>query len=206
MPLLLNRSAFLHIPKTGGTWVRNVLSEMGLVRRLLLYRDPALSIEGVVPSHHTIIKDEDRPAVVFAFVRHPLTWYRSYWAWKSRMFAWNPYNPLDRSCASADFETFVRNVIEVYPDGYLTRAYPFFLRHCTHAGRFEFLATDLMKILDLAGEPYDAEFIHGFPRQLCSAEHSRHLRYPADLAFKLMKIEGKICQKLGYQLADHLLE
>lgn len=179
---------------------------MGLVKTLLVYKDPAFSVERVVPSYHSIIRDEDSPAVVFAFVRHPLTWYRSYWAWKDRMFSWNPCNPLDRTCANADFEVFIRNVVSNFPDGYLNSIYPFFLQCCTHAGRFENLRSDLAKILEIAGEPFDAECLQRCPRQLSSFEHSHHLKYPPHLALKIMEIEATVCEMFGYSLIDELLK
>lgn len=179
---------------------------MGLVERLLLYNDPAFSVERVAPSYHSIIRDEDKPGVVFAFVRHPLTWYRSYWAWKSRLFFWNPYNPLDRTCADPDFEVFIGNVIKNFPGGYLNNIYPFFLQHCTHAGRFENLKNDLISILKIAGEPFDAECIHNAPPRLSSAEVSGQVKYSPELALGIMKIDRNICDLFGYRVIDDLLK
>jgi len=179
---------------------------MGLVKTLLLYNAPNLSVERVAPSHHSIIREEDSPGVVFAFVRHPLTWYRSYWAWKSKLFFWNPYNPLDRTCANPDFEIFIRNVLTHFPGGYLNNIYPFFLQCCTHAGRFEHLEADLVKILEIAKEPFDARSIHNVPPQLSSSVYSSHIKYPADLALRLMEQEGNICDRFGYKLMDDVLK
>jgi hypothetical protein len=205
MSLILGKSAFLHIPKTGGTWVRRVLTDGGLVTRILKYDDPALTSENRAPSHHSVIKPEDTPPVVFAFVRHPLTWYRSYWSWKEKMFAWNPGNPFDRQCASRDYFGSLGNVIKHYPGGYLNEMYPFFTRHCTDVGRYEALREDLMRILAAAGEPIDEAVMARTPNDMSSSQYSLALRYPISMAVRLMDLEGNICDEYDYHLPDDVL-
>lgn len=205
MSLILRNSAFLHIPKTGGTWIRRVVTDAGLVTRVLKYDDPALTSEKHAPSHHSVIKPEDAPPVVFAFVRHPLTWYRSYWSWKEKMFAWSPVNPFDRQCAHRDFHGFIRNVFMHYPKGYLAELFPFFTNHCTVVGQYENLHEDLARILKDAGEPIDAALMTTTPNDMSSSQHSATLRYPISMAVQLMDIEGDVCDKYGYYLLDDIL-
>jgi hypothetical protein len=59
MSVVLNNSVFLHIPKTGGTWITSVMREAGLFKKKLIYDNPYMSTEGVAPSNHTILKPED---------------------------------------------------------------------------------------------------------------------------------------------------
>jgi hypothetical protein len=78
MALVLNRAVFIHVPKTGGTWVREVC------RRLV----PNAQETGPFDEHdHFTIRQvrAARPDVAlrpsFGFVRHPVTWLVSRWAW-----------------------------------------------------------------------------------------------------------------------------
>jgi hypothetical protein len=205
MSLILKKSAFLHIPKTGGTWIRRILTDNGLVTRVLMYDEPALTSEHHAPSHHSVIKPEDAPPVVFAFVRHPLTWYRSYWAWKEKMFAWSPVNPFDKQCASGNFPDFIGKVFTHYPKGYLNQMYPFFTNHCTVVGRYESLQDDLTRILRDAGEPLDESLTSNTPSNMSSSQHSSTLRYPISMAVRLMEIEGEVCDQYDYYLLDDVL-
>jgi len=205
MSILLSNSVFLHIPKTGGTWVTSVMREAGLIKKKLIYEDPYMSSEGVAPSNHTILKPEDSQPVVFSFVRHPLTWYRSYWAWKSRMFGWNPYNALDKKCGHPDFIQFIHRVITSYPEGYLGEMYPFFTNHCTHIGRYENLQADFLKFLEIAHEPFDRSLLDKIPPLLTSTEHSSTVKYPVSLAVQLMEAESNICETYNYNMLDNIL-
>ncbi|PIR53287.1 hypothetical protein COU76_01935, partial [Candidatus Peregrinibacteria bacterium CG10_big_fil_rev_8_21_14_0_10_49_10] len=76
MALILPRSAFFHIMKTGGTWVRSVCEKQ------------RLSIEEVGDTHKAYCELPDTELVssrfTFAFVRHPCSWYQSFWSWKMR--------------------------------------------------------------------------------------------------------------------------
>jgi hypothetical protein len=100
MALLLKCGAiFLHIPKTGGTWVTQALMEQGLVRcsfgdkhadmvrvlhpltftpigrtRLRTFAKRLLSL----PRRRAVVRSDFR----FCFVRHPTAWYESYWKWQ----------------------------------------------------------------------------------------------------------------------------
>ena len=50
----------------------------------------------------------------FAFVRHPVVAYQSYWRYKMGE-GWNPPNQMDKKCGSDDFETFVLNALKYFP-------------------------------------------------------------------------------------------
>lgn len=68
MCIILANSVFVHIPKTGGSWVRKTLNLNGLI------------IEKKA-------QHEKRPngQNLFAFVRNPISWYRSKWSYTTRI-------------------------------------------------------------------------------------------------------------------------
>ncbi len=100
---LTNGAIFLHIPKTGGSWVLTILEEMGLVRRQV-GRSPHTAYEHAVlfPGEKRRWKEwrraeNWRPANIthsgrymklpytFCFVRHPVKWYESWWRYLKGM-------------------------------------------------------------------------------------------------------------------------
>jgi len=94
---LIDGSIFLHIPKTGGTWVCRVLQEMALIRREVGKHAHAGFVQATMyPQGKKRWKEWGRlenwkpenwlrPGVrmkmprTFCFVRHPVAWYESWW-------------------------------------------------------------------------------------------------------------------------------
>src|SRR5262245_16462215 len=87
MSLHLSRAnaLFLHIPKTGGTWVEEVLKECGILAEQAAVTD-AVTWRHPLRGHH--LHDY---SFVFAFVRHPLSWYESWW--KFQAGSWTQHEP-----------------------------------------------------------------------------------------------------------------
>src|SRR5271155_5433393 len=86
MAVRLPNSIFIHLMKTGGWTVISALDHAKLHRGTIgRDHDPACLLP--LPTH-------PRP-FVFVFVRHPLTWYRSYWAYRMQA-AWqvHPEQPI----------------------------------------------------------------------------------------------------------------
>jgi hypothetical protein len=92
---LTNGEIFLHVPKTGGTWVTKTLSELGLVKRevgpmhwdvtrvnhrerLMYGRDVCKHfIRRRISAQYR--RKSDQFSTMFTFVRNPFSWYESYW-------------------------------------------------------------------------------------------------------------------------------
>ncbi|HRV93786.1 MAG TPA: sulfotransferase family 2 domain-containing protein [Anaerolineae bacterium] len=110
MALLLKCGAvFLHIPKTGGSWVTKVLDDQGLIERkichihadwfqALRYINIGTTVKQELSAHVKSHLSEnfkrglrqavnnrktnseiDQSPYIFCFVRHPLKWYESFW-------------------------------------------------------------------------------------------------------------------------------
>jgi hypothetical protein len=102
----------------------------------------------------------------FAFVRHPLAFWRSYWGYRVRE-GWDPDNHIDRQAASPDFEQFINRVIEFAP-GEAGATFERFVGppgdEIDFVGRHERLADDLVAALRSAGEGFDESALRAHPQ------------------------------------------
>ena len=117
---LIDGSEFLHIPKTGGTWVHQVLEEQGLIKDVYvgghehanydrvqsethakkkskkprkLTRSLSQRINRVLPRRQSAASNRTpthREPFRFCFVRHPLRWYESWWKYMNAR-GWNDW-------------------------------------------------------------------------------------------------------------------
>jgi Tfp pilus assembly protein PilF len=137
----------LLVPKTGSTWIRAKVKELGLDVEEV--GDPAMREHDLLAAF-----DRTRYRWVGAFVRSPLEWYRSYWSYRMEK-GWRPDYPLDEHCASEDFETFVRKAVTTLP-GALGNIYDSYVgkpgEEIDFVGRQENLASDFARFLSLIGE------------------------------------------------------
>lgn len=162
MSMLLKNSAFLHIPRTGGTWVRNVLTDAALpTKEYATIPHKSYGTEGHQETWHNVPMFSGRFREiehVFCFVRNPLTWYPSYFRLKNRVDggSWNGFNPFDHRCAHIDFYIFIEKVIQEYPKGYLSWMYEFYTDYATSVGTQEHLSDGLRLALQVAEEDWEA--------------------------------------------------
>ena len=148
----LDKALFVHIPKTGGTWVRELLLENNGVK---------FSYPHDLPQHHTkkIKKLKLEP---FCFVRHPLELLYSLWKhWSGdencRLNNLNPelywqwdkkeYGFLLAECiVEGDINATVSNFVTKYP-GFFSAILDKYSKRCKYIGRYENIKEDLMDIV-----------------------------------------------------------
>jgi len=196
MALILPKSVFLHIPKTGGIWVRNAIERTNIktfefgeqhshFNELLKYRD----------------KQFYEKKSIFTFIRHPLSWYQSRWAFRIK-HGWQLRHPLDFNCASNDFCTFVKNCIEYKPEGWVSWLYQSFIDKAPKnvvVGKQENLAGDLIDILHGAGEIFDEQLMLSTNRANESNMHGKSSKemavYTTDLIDEVLDVEKLIVDR-----------
>jgi hypothetical protein len=139
----------------------------------------------------------------FAFVRHPLSFYQSYWCYKMRT-EWNK-NSFDSAHRSDDFALFVRSVLRANPWGWLTLMYTRMIGENFNAveyvGRTEQLADDLVYALTLAGETFNEDALRSTPVENVTSqlpEWKERCHYSDDLRQAVCTNENRILEYFGY--------
>ena len=186
MALILPKSIFIHIPKTGGTWVRRAIeASMGIEKD-----SSEIEIYGIDhwgKTAHARLQDlkrelkeslEDR--YLFSFVRKPLDLLKSFYISKvyPELVDFEDYKETNDEKIS--FKEFVYD----RDPSFATRLYINYLRspigifpHVDYIGRTENLKEDLIEALEMAGEDFDKDVIRNMPpiRQGASLERAKEV-------------------------------
>jgi hypothetical protein len=194
VPVLLTpRIRFLHVPKTGGTWAWRALQAAGV---------QVEAIGGDPPSPRTTHLDlskttEFADRFTIAFVRHPLDWWRSMWAYRMRT-DWDGGRTREEVARSDDFNTFIERVIEHLPGQLETQ----FARYIgppsapiDYIGRYETLADDLVRALAMAGEELDEPALRAYPPDNVSDYERFPAAYRPELAERLAESEHVVIKR-----------
>jgi hypothetical protein len=193
--LLFERAVFLHVPKTGGTWVRDAVTAAGA-------RFDEFRVDDDVHADLSYCPCPER--FKFAFVRHPCDVYGSYWRFKVKE-GWDQRNPFDLDCGSDSFATFVRHVLEKEP-AWCSRMFADYVgppeRSIEFVGRFERLADDLVHALTEAGEPFDERRLRETPPVNRSRWPGGASAWNADLVEGVRKSEEAAFERFGYSMDD----
>jgi sulfotransferase famil protein len=191
-----DRIAFLHVPKTGGTWVTEALRAAGVELRPVPL--PA------VKRGHGGLEAVDRRLFTFAFVRDPFDWYASYWRHRQKFGDWDSASPIDEF-ARLPFTDFVEQAAMHRPR-HLTLVYE---RYCgpphdpiSFVGRYERLAEDLVTALTLAGEPFDDDALHAHPAVNTTDRDDSRTAYSAEARAALIASERDAFARFYPELLD----
>lgn len=194
MPTLITpRTRFLHVPKTGGVWVTAALERAGIPCERLARPSALMAAE-----HAALAQTADyADRFTFAFVRHPLPWWRSLWAHRMRT-GWHPEHEIDSRARSQDFREFVSLVVERLP-GHLNERFCRYVgppdAEIDFVGRYESLADDLVRALQLAGEDFDEVRIRAQPRLNANDYVAFPARFDPELAERLAESERAIIDR-----------
>lgn len=193
MTVILSKSVFFHTPKTGGNWVEEFLTKSNLVVH---------NMRGIGAAHATLSDlpklghEGARHLPSFTFVRHPASWWRSYWAFKIRN-GWDNPNTIDRECQDSSFHGFLRKMLANYR-GFLTKEFRRRTLGVTYVGRTESLREDLMRILTLIGERFDDEMLYS--KKPSNASGSQFVGYTKELLSEVVEAEKEAIEEWGYGL------
>ena len=152
---------------------------------------------------------------IFVFIRHPLSWYRSYWAYRMQVewkvhprqpiTGWQTFGSvLDHECRANDFATWMRNVLAYMPEGFLSRIYRIYTEEVDFVGKVESFSKDLSRALTLAGETFSPKALQSLPkRNVTNTKFTTLATLPKTLAGKVMAAESYIVAKWHYDFIPH---
>lgn len=192
--VLKNGNIFLHIPKTGGNWVISILQERKLIFDILKSKHMQMKHIGL-----------KRQNFIFAFVRHPVTWYESWYRYQMAN-DWKQWQGFDgyvhpceelNDCADNDFNKFIGNVIDKHP-GFLTNMYELFTKDCKFIGKQETMRIDMIKIFKRMKTKANVKYIKKLKK-----ENVSKLIYETDWNFTLkqqiQELEKSIMERYKYE-------
>lgn len=208
MALRLPRSIFIHIPRTGGYWIREALTAANVPTNMCIGSLPTEDIAHRI-QHSPLKNIVDQEVPTFAFVRHPCTWVQSFWVFqmKSGKRFMQDKGQLTH-IFSENFEEFIENLIEKKP-GYISRMYKSFLcdgkRTVTHIGKKEHLVDDTVRILRSIGEQFDEDLLRSVPPKNVYMDpewQMRALFHSRELYQRLIESEIDAIHRFGYTHID----
>lgn len=232
MAILVDKKAvFLHVPKTGGSWVTNCLT-----------RQEGISTEHISSKHGDIERVNNfwrhypylyarktaklgfdlqyklENSFKFCFVRHPYEWVKSYYRfqeengwpkWKGLgeewikygNSNWHPNTPL-YELSHRSFNDFLRDLIKSRP-GYIYELYSWYTgRDIDFVGRQESLEEDLIKVLEKIGCKFDKNKINSLGR--VNTTKKVGLKADKEVVREFHRIEYPTLVRFGYKIPSFL--
>jgi hypothetical protein len=194
---------FVHVPKTGGQYVRRVLNTTIRTGRE----------DG--PSHG--FPTEHKYDNVFSFVREPAPWYRSYWGHRFRdsfdkkgnpgdfrrstndSEAWNTLVTLTLPYMDTDFDKFVENVTTWLQGIYTWFVWYYFAPHVTMRP-FEFEADDYLR--RLGANPDKVDIVNSGISRMEGVADYWPLEISEETRNKIIKAEPRIYKRWYSSMID----
>jgi len=179
----INKGIFLHIPKTGGTWLSNYFRESGMI----IEQSELAHING------SQIDVPNRTEVVFCFVRHPLTWLRSWWQCKQKIVKDRRGGPIDK-IVDLPFKEFVDRFISDMP-GHITGYFDGFTNYSHFVGKQESLREDLIAFFKSANIKYNISLLYNKKNENVIPSTAK---YTVEQSLKIMEMEKGMVNRYEY--------
>jgi hypothetical protein len=207
MAVILANSVILHIPKTAGKYVRTVLDYNEIpyhqTSRNTECAGMGKTLNGLRSSHCIPRGDTEYESRKnrLVFVRHPLTWYMSYWAFRMRFkdtdkqwMYWRWDSEFDQRCGDDDFNAFINKVLYMYPHGFLTAFYKHYTDEASWVGRMETVDRDLWMFL----HSFERVESISLPGVKVNLSHHDHIKYTKRQAMDMMDAESDVVSAYEY--------
>lgn len=196
--ILKNGDIFLHIPKTGGNWIFDLIEAKNNIKYVFKYKHSGL--ERVQLSLNEPF--ETKP-FVFCFVRNPFKWYESWFKYQNSR-DWMEWGRGDRfhhpcaiidDCANSEFTKFMEKILRKVP-GFLTGMYHRYTEYADFIGKQETLAEDFLRLSTLRKLNYTSKEIFNYPR--VNEGKKTRIKWETDIRKELMKTEYALFKRYEY--------
>lgn len=195
--LILSHSRFIHVPKTGGSWVCNVVKRLCPCYLVVGRRQMGTaSTLDPLSSHVCLAGLPGETLFTFAFVRHPVSWWMSAFRhkWTTR---WK--NMAVNVPRTTQFSKFMDAVLTTQPGCY-SASLERFVGHrdseIDFVGKHETLCDDLIMALRLAGERVDEQALRNTkPRNVSKPVHCN---ITTALARRIESAEAEAMERFTY--------
>jgi hypothetical protein len=150
MALRFGKYIFYHVPKCGGSYVRNVIERMESDRQEICWTHST-------PYETRVGGDEN--LLSFAMVRHPVTWYESYFRYRrtSNTRPWQKDNLYDAYVEAETYTKFILKTMQSTVAGatsYVGHLYAPFINNVTYLIKLEDIHNGLERIFGGWGYDY----------------------------------------------------
>ena len=195
MTLIVKNALMIHLPKTGGSFLREVIKKFEPTAKE--YKQNG--IHGKLE----VVKKEYEHDFTFSIVRHPISWYESAWkhiksvtisgiGWGNRDP--HPLSDLDK-IFDKDFSKFIDNVIREMP-GYYSKALEEYLgkdfAEVDFVAKTETLYDDSAKLLDKLGIKYNIDIIRKSQKFQRS---DKTINWKEGQKENILQLESKVIEK-----------
>jgi len=177
------KAIFFHTQRTGGRWVGKAMANAGIK----MYTEHNRG--GNKNSFHEL-EDSLKDEFLFTFIRHPVAWYKSYWAVRMDS-GWRP-DWIDAKYKADNLEQFFRYII--------AGKIPYISQHFFHyigkpkkmnfVGLNENIVNDLIKVLTILNVNFDKKPI--IQTERVNASTDRHQPCSKELIDKIIDLEDEI--------------
>lgn len=198
--ILLKKSAFIHIPKCGGTFLQSLFFKLCLVEKQ--YMEPQY---GHLYLHQM---NDVNDKYFFSFVRHPYTWWPSYYNWCKK----DRFIDVERACPN--FDVWLKEYGPFWMGQYtrMVQRYigedPIYCcnKKINFVGKIEKIYDDTFFALKESGEKFDEpEFLQCVHRVINGPKAKKHLNrqeYDRDISDEskefIYNSEKYIFDRFGY--------
>ena len=192
MALRFSNHIFYHIPKCGGSYVRNIIERMEPDRQEICWTHST-------PFESRVGMDVELPS--FAMVRHPVTWYPSYFRYRLSNVR-NPWKPDCYYDAKVESETYIDFIMKTLGSTvagattYVGHLYAPFIKNVDYLLKLEDIHEELNKVFSKWG--YDYWKYKVGPIKI-SPLHI-NTRLPKDIYERLVMREAGVSLALGYEV------
>lgn len=191
-----SNSRFIHVPKTGGTWVLEAMDSIGLKHELI---NPEEDIRG----GHTGFYYKQRDAFSFGFVRNPFDWYRSFYKFNKGLVTRTSGRLGLKRWSTEDVNEFVFDSIE--NGHHFSSQLKYFFGNfyeISFIGKYENLCEDLIKAMYLSGEFFDTGYedtIREFYRTVVNSSANIECgEYSVEAKNAIFRVDRKIFRRFDY--------